>query len=228
MMGNPVLRIDGVRKTYAAAAGTVVALDGVTIQVAEGELAAVRGASGSGKSTLLCVAGGLLAPQSGRVSIGGNDVYRMGVRERAKYRAVNIGFVFQQFHLIPYLTALENILVPSIAVGDETAPERAADMLDRFNLIGRAGHYPSQLSTGERQRIALARALLNRPRLVLADEPTGNLDENNGETVLRHLRDFADQGGAVVLATHDPRATSLSDSMLCLEKGVVRNENTGN
>jgi putative ABC transport system ATP-binding protein len=228
MMGNPLLRIDGVRKTYTAAAGTVVALDCVTIEVAEGELAAVRGASGSGKSTLLCVAGGLLAPQSGRVSIGGNDVYGMGVRERAKYRAVNIGFVFQQFHLIPYLTALENVLVPSIAVRDETAPRRAAAMLDRFNLVERAGHYPSQLSSGERQRVALARALLNRPRLLLADEPTGNLDEMNGENALGHLRDFADRGGAVVLATHDHRAMSLSDRTFVLEKGVIHNENTRN
>src|SRR5262245_29131128 len=207
-----------VRKTYTGPQGPVVALADLSLDVGRGGFVAVRGSSGCGKTTLLLVAGGLLNPDAGDVLLDGQHVYRLPREARARLRASSIGFVFQQFHLVPYLSALDNVLTPTLSHAIPDARKRAGELIDRFGLSPRAHHVPAELSTGERQRTALARALLNRPRLLLADEPTGNLDDANGEIVLNALAEFARSGGAVLLVTHDPRAASMADRVIQLEK----------
>jgi ABC-type lipoprotein export system ATPase subunit len=195
----------------------------VSLRVGAGEFVAVQGPSGCGKTTLLLAAGALLQPTSGRVLLGGDNPYALSPGQRARFRATNIGFVFQQFHLVPYLDALDNILAPTLALetnGD--ARRRALELAEQFGLKDRLRHVPAALSTGERQRVALARALLNKPKLLLADEPTGNLDEQNGQLVLRHLAEFARRGGAVLLVTHEPRAGEHASRMVRMEGGKLQ------
>ncbi len=211
-----MLEIRDLRKNYAGPEGEVRALDGVSLAVAAGEFIAVQGPSGCGKSTLLAVAGALLAPDAGTVRIAGGDPYALGADARARFRARHIGFVFQQFHLIPYLDVLENVLAPALAAPFADSEARARALIDRFGLTHRLRHVPAELSTGERQRAALARALLLRPRLLLADEPTGNLDQTSSEGVLRHLAEFAADGGAVLLVTHDPQAAAAARRVISL------------
>jgi ABC-type lipoprotein export system ATPase subunit len=168
---------------------------------------------------LLLAAGGLLRPDAGNVTVAGQDPYALSPEERAKFRAAHIGFVFQQFHLVPYLNVLDNVLVPSLAA--PAMRERAVELVAQFGLADRAHHVPAQLSVGERQRCALARALLNRPKLLLADEPTGNLDPDNGKLVLAALAGFVQQGGAVLLVTHDERASGVAQRWVRLRQGKV-------
>jgi ABC-type lipoprotein export system ATPase subunit len=201
-----VLRAENLVKTYRGPGREVRALDGFCLRADPGEFVVVQGPSGCGKTTLLLVLGGLLRPDGGRVAVDGQDPYALAPGARARLRAENVGFVFQQFHLVPYLTVFENVLAASLARPSADAAARARDLVAHVGLADRADHVPAQLSTGERQRVALARALLNRPRLLLADEPTGNLDEASAARVLEHLRAFAAEGGTVVLATHDPAA----------------------
>ena len=185
-------------------ADAIVVGAGLAGLVAAGELVALRGPSGCGKSTLLMAAGGLLEPTSGSVEINGTDLYSLGQDGRAQFRAENIGFVFQQFHLIPYLDVRDNILAASLATA-RAEGERVDELLEIFGLQQRAHHVPAALSTGEKQRTAMARALLNNPKLILADEPTGNLDKDNAEALLEQLSGFSGKGGAVLLVTHDAR-----------------------
>ena len=213
--------IQDARKTYQGASGQVLAVDGVSLSVDGGEFVAVQGPSGCGKSTMLLLAGGLLTPESGSVHIGGEDPYVLTADARSKFRADNIGFVFQQFHLVPYLSVLDNVLAPSIATGSKDAEQRARELLDRFGLSHRLEHTPGELSSGERQRTALARALLNEPKVLLADEPTGNLDTENATEVLKHLREFAASGGAVLLVTHDAQAAAAADRIIHLRDGKL-------
>ena len=211
-----------VTKTYAAKDGPVNALANVTLQIDAGQFIAVRGASGCGKSTLLLAAGGLLRPTSGTVTVAGQNVYELTSEKRAAFRAAQIGFVFQQFHLIPYLTVLDNILTASLAAPSDNAKTRCEELIERFNLSHRKNHTPGKLSTGEKQRTALARALLNEPRVLLADEPTGNLDPENADIVLESLKSFANQGGAVLLVTHDGRASDVADETKYLDAGSFK------
>ena len=213
--------IQDARKTYQGASGQVLAVDGVSLSVDGGEFVAVQGPSGCGKSTMLLIAGGLLTPESGSVQIGGEDPYVLTADARSKFRADNIGFVFQQFHLVPYLSVLDNALAPSIATGAKDAEQRARELLDQFGLSHRLEHTPGELSSGERQRTALARALLNEPKVLLADEPTGNLDTENATEVLKHLREFAASGGAVLLVTHDAQAAAAADRIIHLRDGKL-------
>ncbi len=201
-----LLELRNLSKSFAGPNGEVRAVEGMTLSVEPGEFVAVRGPSGCGKTTLLLAAGGLLAPDSGEVRVAGENPYQLSAEQRARFRAEHIGFVFQQFYLVPYLNVLDNILVPALASASTDCRERAGQLASQFGLNDRLHHVPSQLSTGERQRTALARALLNRPKLVLADEPTGNLDGDNARAVLTALADFARAGGAVLLVTHDPLA----------------------
>jgi ABC-type lipoprotein export system ATPase subunit len=214
-----------VAKRYRAAAGggggQVAALDGVSLSLAAGEFVAVRGPSGCGKTTLLLAAGALLAGDEGQVLIDGQDPYRLGSDQRARFRAGKLGFVFQQFHLVPYLTVLENVLSPCLALPAEDGERRAMQLIEHFGLTERIHHTPGELSTGERQRTALARALLNRPRLLLADEPTGNLDADSARAVLDYLAEFARDGGAVLLVTHDDRAAAYAPRTVRMEKGRI-------
>ena len=217
-----MVKLYNLRKIYSRKDGNEVrALDCVSLEVSTGEFVSVQGPSGSGKTTLLLAAGGLLVPDEGTVSIEGANMYSMSGDDRARFRARTIGFVFQQFHLVPYLDIMDNILVPSLAHPNTEAKERAKELMEQFNLAHRTHHVPAELSTGERQRTALARALLNKPSLIFADEPTGNLDHENARIVLGYLAGFADTGGAVLLVSHDDRAGSYAHRSLKLEDGKI-------
>ena len=216
-----LVEIQAARKTYKGASGQVLAVDGLSLSLDAGDFVAVQGPSGCGKSTLLLLAGGLLAPESGSVQIAGEDPYAMTADARSKFRAKNIGFVFQQFHLVPYLSVLDNVLAPSIASSLPGSEQRARELIDQFGLSHRLEHTPGELSSGERQRAALARALLNHPKVLLADEPTGNLDAENATEVLNHLREFASSGGAVLLVTHDAQAAAAADRVIHLRDGKL-------
>ncbi len=215
-----MLKIDAASRTWRGPQD-VRALAGVSLHVRPGEFTAVHGPSGCGKTTLLLVAGGLLAPDSGRVEVGGEDLYALSPGRRARVRAAKIGFVFQQFHLLPYLSVLENVLAPTLALRTGGAEGRARELLERLGLGPRARHKPNELSAGEQQRTALARALLNKPGLLLADEPTGNLDEAAAEEVLKGLEEFARSGGAVLLVTHNPKAVARAGRALRMENGKL-------
>ncbi len=218
-----LLQLDSVSKTYKDAHSTVHAVEDVSLQISEGEFVAVQGPSGCGKSTLLLIAGGLLKPDAGTVKVDDQDPYSMTPDSRAEFRAQKIGFVFQQFHLVPYLSVLENIMAPGMAANCTSSEirERALHLTERFGLADRRHHVPAKLSSGERQRAAMARALLNQPKLLLADEPTGNLDHENAETVLNDLSEFAANGGAVLLVTHDERAVAHAQRGIILQDGKI-------
>ncbi len=214
-----MLDLRNITKTYPAADGPVHALDNVSIHVEPGSFTAVCGPSGCGKTTLLLTAGALLAPTAGEVVIDGRDVYALSPEQRAAFRASHIGFVFQQFHLISYLSVRDNIMAAALATDDPEAGQRADALIEELGLTDRAAHRPGELSTGQRQRTAMARALLNRPKLLLADEPTGNLDRDNAAIVLDHLAAFAAAGGAVLLVTHDPTAARRAHQFVHLDTG---------
>ena len=216
---NEIAHVEGIVKTFSTGQSEVKALNGISLTLSAGTFMAIRGASGCGKTTLLLTAGGLLRPDTGQVVIMNQPLYEMPVEQRAAFRAAHIGFVFQQFHLIPYLTVLENIRVPLLKDKGNTGIAHAQALLQHFNLAGHAHKLPAQLSTGERQRVALARALMNRPKLLLADEPTGNLDEDNADIALNALSDFAREGGAVLLVTHDRNAAECADTILEMQSG---------
>lgn len=216
-----LVEIQDAKKTYQGASGQVLAVDGVSLSVDSSEFVAVQGPSGCGKSTMLLLAGGLLAPDSGSVQIADKNPYALSADARSKFRANNIGFVFQQFHLVPYLSVLDNVLAPSLASGSAGSEQRARELIDQFGLSHRLEHTPGELSSGERQRAALARALLNEPKVLLADEPTGNLDAENAAEVLKHLREFAASGGAVLLVTHDAQAAAAADRVIHLRDGKL-------
>jgi putative ABC transport system ATP-binding protein len=221
---SAMLQIENLAKFFHRSEGVVHAVNGVSLDINSGDFVAVQGPSGSGKTTLLLMVGGLLHPTQGQVVIGGQDPYAMPPEQRARFRAANIGFVFQQFHLIPYLSVLENVLVPTLALPLPAAPKRACELLKRFGLNDRAQHLPGELSTGERQRVALARALLNEPKLLLADEPTGNLDQANAEAVLGYLVEFSRNGGAVLLVTHELAAAQHASRRMRLKEGKLERE----
>jgi ABC-type lipoprotein export system ATPase subunit len=182
---------------------------------------AIRGPSGCGKTTLLLAAGGLLRPSEGRISLNGQNPYELSPEQRSKLRARTIGFVFQQFHLIPYLTVRQNILAASLALPEKEASTRVREIVHHFGLDDRVNHVPAQLSTGERQRTALARAVLNQPKVILADEPTGNLDEDNARTVFDFLGQYVKDGGCVLLVTHDVRAAEHATRTLQMRQAQL-------
>jgi ABC-type lipoprotein export system ATPase subunit len=225
-----LLEIRNVSKTYAGRSQPVRALDNLSLALGVGDFVAVRGESGCGKTTLLLTAGGLLVPDRGEILIAGRDPYALSPDRRAELRAGQLGFVFQQFHLVPYLNVLENVLTAAMATQlsrsakraksskRAEASTRARELIDRLGLSHRADHVLGQLSSGERQRTALARALLNRPQVILADEPTGNLDQANAALVLEQLREFAREG-AVLLVTHDEQALEYAQRVVRMEAG---------
>ena len=214
-----MIRCDDVTKPFRKNGSEVVSLDRFTAEIAEGEFVAVRGPSGSGKTTLLLTLGGMQRPSAGTVQFGGRDLYALSPADRAGLRSTEIGFVFQMFHLVPYLDLLGNVLLAAPGKPGQAERQRAAGLLDELGLAERATHRPGELSAGERQRLAVARALLNRPRVILADEPTGNLDPENAAEVIRHLAEFHRAGGTVMLVTHGTAAETHADRMLRLEQG---------
>jgi ABC-type lipoprotein export system ATPase subunit len=217
-----VVRARGLVKVYGQGRAAVRILDGLDLDLQAGELVAVTGRSGSGKSTLLNVIGSLDRVDSGSVELCGIRLERASERELAPVRRDLVGFVFQSFHLLPELTGLENVLLPARLNGRRPSRERALGLVERLGLGGAAERLPAVLSGGEQQRLAIARALVNDPQLVLADEPTGNLDADSGRTVLELLRSIADEGRAVLLVTHEREATRRADRVLRLEEGRLR------
>jgi putative ABC transport system ATP-binding protein len=209
-----LVQIENLRKEF----GDVRALDGVSFAVEAGEWIAIMGPSGSGKTTLINILGGLDKPTSGRAIVGGTDVAQLDESGLTRFRAQKIGFIFQQFHLVPYLTALENVMLAQYfhSTTDETEARLA---LERVGLADRVEHLPSQLSGGEQQRVAVARALINHPQLILADEPTGNLDEANEETVIRLLQGLHSEGHTILMVTHAQSIGQLADRRIELAHG---------
>ena len=214
-----MIRCDEVTKIFRKNGSEVTSLDRFTAEVTEGEFVAVRGPSGSGKTTLLLTLGGMQRPSDGSVQLAGRDLYALSPAERARLRSSEIGFVFQMFHLVPYLDLLANVLLACPGKPSAEVRQRASGLMDELGLADRASHRPGELSAGERQRLAVARALLNRPKLILADEPTGNLDPENAAEVIRHLAEFHRGGGTVVLVTHGAAADAHADRTLRLEQG---------
>jgi len=217
-----MIALRNVSKTVVSGTEPLTILHPLSLDVARGEFVAIVGPSGSGKSTLLGLIAGLDSPSSGDVLIDGVNITRLGEDELAKLRGEKIGFVFQFFHLIPSLTAFENVAVPLEIAGSRDAKARANQLLEEVGLTGRAHHYPSQLSGGEQQRVALARALANNPPILLADEPTGNLDSANGRHIMELVRDIhKTRGTTIVLVTHDAELAAIADSRLILRDGRV-------
>ena len=223
-----MLRLEAVSKTYNHHAKHVAALEGVTLEIGRGDFISVVGPSGSGKSTLLLILGGMLSPTAGRVVLEGQSIYGLRPDDRARLRKQKIGFVFQTFNLVPYLSAIENVQLPLFLAGLDEArqQDRAAALLERVGLGDRLDHKPSELSVGQQQRVALARALANDPPVILADEPTGNLDPVTGRQMLAFLREVNDEGRTVVMVTHDPLAAAHAKRTLTLESGKILREQT--
>jgi putative ABC transport system ATP-binding protein len=230
MSGPPVYQLRGVSRTYGDGDGAVNALRGVDLSIARGEFVAVAGPSGSGKSTLLQLLGALDRPTEGVLLCDGRELVRLGDRALARLRLEAFGFVFQQFNLIPTLTAQENVEVALAPRGDGSARRRsrAEWLLEEVGLDARRNHLPGQLSGGEQQRVAIARALANEPRVLLADEPTGNLDTATGEEVLRLLRRLAEEHGqTVVLVTHDAAIAERATRLLRMRDGRIVSSGSG-
>jgi len=217
-----IVRLSDVHLDMASDAGTVNILRGITLNIAAGETAAVVGPSGAGKSSLMMVAGGLERATAGRVEVAGRDLGPLGDDDRARLRRDNIGIVFQGFHLIPTMTAHENVALPLEFAGRGDAFELAGTALERVGLGHRIGHYPAQLSGGEQQRVAVARAFVTRPKLLLADEPTGNLDGTTGKQVMDLLFELARADGTtLILITHDMALAARCDRILRIADGLL-------
>jgi len=224
MNSTPILTARSLSKHYHTGHDVVRAVDDVTLDIGDGEFLAIVGASGSGKSTLLSLLGGLLEPTSGSVSLDGEDMTRLGPREVAELRRFRIGFVFQAFHLFEHLTAEENVMFPMSFVPNSWAErrDRAQELLDLVGLSHRYSHFPHQLSGGERQRVAIARALANRPSILLADEPTGNLDSASTHVILRLFQKLnQEQGQTILIVTHDPIMQSYTDYSISIDNGQL-------
>ena len=217
-----MIELRDVSKTVMSGAEPLTILHPLSIQVPHGQFVAIVGPSGSGKSTLLGLIAGLDAPSSGAVLIDDVDITRLGEDELARLRGEKVGFVFQFLHLIPSLTSYENVAVPMEIAGVADVRPRAEQLLEEVGLTGRSHHYPSQLSGGEQQRVALARALANNPKIVLADEPTGNLDTTNGRHIMDLLRKIHEaRGTTIVLVTHDAELAAMADARLVLRDGRI-------
>ena len=228
-----VIELDDVSKVYDMDSVKVEALRGVNLKIAEKEFVSIMGASGSGKSTLLNLIGALDKPTKGNVYLGGEDVSKLSGNRLARLRGETIGFIFQFFNLYPTLTARENVELPMIIheVAKEAREKKAAKLLDKVGIGGRAEHYPSQLSGGERQRVAIARALANDPSMILADEPTGNLDSKTGMEIMHLFTQMNKEGKTIVMVTHEKHVAVHADRLVqvkdgtVLSDGIVRNRN---
>ena len=223
-MQEILLRAENVSKTYREAKLETQVLSGVDLTVSRGEQLAIVGSSGSGKSTLLHILGTLDKPSEGKVFLDGEDLYAMSASRQAEVRNANLGFIYQFHHLLPEFSAIENVAMPAriAGVGRQTAFGRAEALLDRVGLSHRLGHAPAELSGGERQRVAIARALINEPKLVLADEPTGNLDAKSGDAVYGLIRELAASlGTAFVVVTHDSGLAARMDRQLSMKSGKL-------
>ena len=217
-----MIELKNVTKVVRSGAEDLTILDNVSITIPDGEFVAITGASGSGKSTLLGLIAGLDAPSSGGIFIDGDEVTSMSEDELATLRSGKIGFVFQSFHLIPSLTAFENVLIPMEIIGLKEAKSRAGQLLEQVDLTNRGHHYPTELSGGEQQRIAIARAFANQPKILLADEPTGNLDSRNGSHIFDLMTDLHSKNNVtLILVTHDNFLAEKAQRRIVLKDGRV-------
>lgn len=224
---EPVVRLQNVHKRYRLGESIVEALRGIDLSLASNSVNALIGPSGSGKSTLLHVVGGMDRADGGEVIVAGEALHKLTPAQLTVYRRTKVGFVFQAFNLITNLTALENVILPAEFAGasGRGARERAGALLERVGLGGRLRHRPSQLSGGEQQRVAIARALINRPALIIADEPTGNLDRKTGAAIIELLTSFAGEQ-TVIIATHDERISRVADRLVYLADGGIERDET--
>jgi putative ABC transport system ATP-binding protein len=220
---EPIIRLAGLTRQYRMGPAVVAAVDGIDLEIEQGEAVALVGPSGSGKSTLLNLIGGLDRPSAGEIWVEGENIARAPARRLVEHRKRRIGFVFQSFNLLPHRSALENVEVPLMLSGVQRGArrDRARELLERMGLGARTTHRPSQLSGGEQQRVAVARALANRPSILLADEPTGNLDSATGTEVMHLLRDLNAEGLTLVLVTHDSTVASYANRIIRLRDGKV-------
>lgn len=221
-MQNAIVAAANVNKTYRIENREIPVLTDVSLRVAEGEFLVVEGSSGSGKTTLLSLLSGLDKPSAGRIFIAGRDITDINEDDLAPLRNEIFGFVFQAFHLVPSLTALENVMFPAELKGDPSAADRSKELLRRVGLSRRADNFPHQLSGGELQRVAICRALINRPKIIFADEPTGNLDTENGRIILNLLLEFhREQHTTLIMVTHNREIASRADRIIHLEDGRI-------
>jgi putative ABC transport system ATP-binding protein len=217
-----MIALQNITKTVRSGSELLTILDDVSFKIADGEFVAVTGASGSGKSTLLGLLAGLDAPTSGTIIVDGDNITAIGEDGLARLRSEKIGFIFQSFHLIPSLTAFENVLIPMEILGLSNVRDRAARLIEAVDLTNRGHHYPAELSGGEQQRIAIARAFANSPKILLADEPTGNLDSKNGQHIFDLMKDLHRQHNVtLVLVTHDAHLASQAQRQIVLADGRV-------
>lgn len=224
----PLVRIHHVAKSYRRGVQTVPVLSDITLDIAEGDFIALMGPSGSGKSTLLNLIAGIDRPDSGELFVAGQDITRLAESALADWRAANVGFIFQFYNLMPVLTAFENVELPLMLTRLTRAERRARVelVLKMVNLADRMSHYPSELSGGQQQRVAIARALITDPTLIVADEPTGDLDRNSAAEILAMLRRLnAELGKTIIMVTHDAHAAAAAKSLVHLEKGELSREN---
>ncbi|QDU27324.1 Lipoprotein-releasing system ATP-binding protein LolD [Anatilimnocola aggregata] len=221
-----MFQLTDVMKRYRRREEEVVAFRTSDLKIASGEYVAIVGPSGSGKTTLLSLLGGMLSPDSGKVEFQGESIYDLPIQVRTKLRRSQIGFVFQTFNLIPYLTARENVQVPLYLAGmkPDAQRERAEALLEQVGLSQRLNHKPSEMSTGQQQRVALARTLANSPKLILADEPTGNLDPDSKAAVMSIFTRFVADGGTIVMVTHDPASAAQASRRLRIVDGLIQEE----
>ena len=225
---SSIIQLSDVKKSYALSSTEVTVLSDLNLTVESKERVAIIGPSGSGKTTLLLILTGLETPSEGNISIAGKSLQGMSGDDRADLRREHIGIVFQSFHLIPSLTARENVALPLEIAGLGNSRKRAMDMLDKVGLAERQNHYPAQLSGGEQQRVAIARALVHEPELIVADEPTGNLDERTGELIMQLLFDLnRDSGTTLLLVTHDTDLANRCDRTLKLHDGKLQTHSAG-
>ena len=218
-----MFRMEAVTKKYDHRGQAVTGLCSVNLDIAKGDFVSVVGPSGSGKSTLLLTLGGMMTPSQGRVLLDGRSLYELSLDQRARIRREKIGFVFQTFNLVPYLSAAENVEVPLFlsGMGESEQKDRAASLLERVGLSDRLDHKPSELSVGQQQRVALARMLANDPEAILADEPTGSLDPDTSRQIMAFLDEFSQEGRTVVMVTHDPQAARRAKRTLRLSAGRI-------
>ena len=221
-----MLHMENVSKSYQHRRQNVMALQDATVHFPSGDFVSIVGPSGSGKSTLLLMLGGMLSPTAGRVLLEGQSLYDLTYDGRARLRRQRIGFVFQTFNLIPYLTALENVKVPLClsSTSDAEQETKATALLERVGLGDRLDHKPGELSVGQQQRVALARMLANEPAAILADEPTGNLDPETGQQIIQFFTEFNEEGRTIIMVTHDPRAAARARRTLKLQDGRIVEE----
>lgn len=221
-----MLKLESVSKIYRKKNSEVIALHPASLEIPKGDFVSIIGPSGSGKTTLLSILGGMSAPTEGKILLDGESVYDLPIQDRARLRQEKIGFVFQTFNLISYLTALENVQVPLALAkrSDSDQKEIAESLLNKVGLGDRLGHKPDELSVGQQQRVALARMLANDPAIILADEPTGNLDPQTKDQVMQYLNEFNEEGRTIIMVTHYHEAARAAKRILTLSEGKISSE----